>query len=57
MQFVDKNKEIEDARMMIIFLINIVKLELNNNFIVNFFFFFFFCMFMIMVYRLKCTIN
>lgn len=41
MQFVDKNKEIEDARMMIIFLINIVKLELNNNFIVNFFFFFF----------------
>lgn len=41
MQFVDKNKEIEDARM-IIFLINIVKLELNNNFIVNFFFFFFF---------------
>lgn len=42
MQFVDKNKEIEDARKMIIFLINIVKLELNNNFIVNFFFFFFF---------------
>lgn len=40
MQFVDKNKEIEDVR--IIFLINIVKLELNNNFIVNFFFFFFF---------------
>lgn len=40
MQFVDKNKEIEDARKMIIFLINIVKLELNNNFIVNFFFFF-----------------
>lgn len=39
MQFVDKNKEIEDAGM-IIFLINIVKLELNNNFIVNFFFFF-----------------
>lgn len=27
MQFVDKNKEIEDVR--IIFLINIVKLELN----------------------------
>lgn len=43
MQFVDKNKEIEDARM-IIFLINIVKLELNNNFIVNFFFFFFVCL-------------
>lgn len=43
MQFVDKNKEIEDARKMIIFLINIVKLELNN-FIVNFFFFFFVCL-------------
>lgn len=40
MQFVDKNKEIEDARMMIIFLINIVKLELNI-FYSKFFLFFF----------------
>lgn len=56
MQFVDKNKEIEDARMMIIFLINIVKLELNI-FYSKFLLFFFFCMFMMMVYRLKCTIN
>lgn len=55
MQFVDKNKEIEDARMMIIFFINIVKLELNIFY--SKFFLFFFCMFMIMVYRLKCTIN
>lgn len=54
MQFVDKNKEIEDVR--IIFLINIVKLELNI-FYSKFLLFFFFCMFMIMVYRLKCTIN
>lgn len=55
MQFVDKNKEIEDARKMIIFLINIVKLELNIFY--SKFLLFFFCMFMIMVYRLKCTIN
>lgn len=53
MQFVDKNKEIEDVR--IIFLINIVKLELNIFY--SKFLLFFFCMFMIMVYRLKCTIN
>lgn len=40
MQFVDKNKEIEDVR--IIFLINIVKLELNifySKFLLFFFFF------------------
>lgn len=39
MQFVDKNKEIEDVR--IIFLINIVKLELNifySKFLLFFFF-------------------